>query len=224
MPSTVASIRPDLTWSHWKPAVRTGAWVVVLFVIGMLLTRAYAVPLRTELAAHALAGAAIFALSAIVAVLLPMLTNLPLVPVAVLAYGAPAAAALLLAGWLVGAMLAFAIGRHARETILRRFPSVMRHAQIERLIDPRQRLLSLTLLRMTFPVDLLSYALGLFSPQTGWRDNLLSTALGAAPFALLFAWFPTLDVAQQALLFGLCALAFAGWSIWVLCGGQRDAH
>jgi uncharacterized membrane protein YdjX (TVP38/TMEM64 family) len=179
--------------------------------------------LRTELAAHALAGAAIFVLSAIVAVLLPMLTNLPLVPVAVLAYGAPATAALLLAGWLIGAMLAFAVGRHGRKTILRQFPSVMRHAQIERLIDPRQRLLSLTLLRMTFPVDLLSYALGLFSPQTGWRDNLLSTALGAAPFALLFAWFPTLDVAQQALLFGLCTLAFAGWSVWVLRGGQREA-
>lgn len=216
MPSTVASIRPDLSWAHWRPAVTTGAWVVALFAIGMLLTRAYAVPLRTELAAHALAGAAVFVASAVVAVLLPMLTNLPLVPLAVLAYGPATTATLLLAGWLIGAMLAFAVGRRGREAILERFPSVMRHAQIERLIDPRRRLLSLTLLRMTFPVDLLSYALGLFSPQTGWRDNLLSTALGAAPFAVLFAWFPTLEATQQALLFGLCTLAFVAWSAWVL--------
>jgi len=40
---------------------------------------------------------------------------------------------------------------------------------------------------MTFPVDVLSYALGLFSRSTTLAENMVSTAIGGAPFALLFA-------------------------------------
>jgi len=44
----------------------------------------------------------------------------------------------------------------------------------------------------------LSYALGLFSARTTLAENVLSTALGAAPFALLFALVPTWPAAMRA--------------------------
>jgi cation diffusion facilitator CzcD-associated flavoprotein CzcO len=100
---------------------------------------------------------------------------------------------LLLSGWVAGAALSFVLGRHAREWFLRHFPAAKRHANIDRLIHPRHRLWSLVLLRMTFPVDVLSHSLGLFSRSTTLTENVVSTALGAAPFAVMFALIPTLS-------------------------------
>jgi uncharacterized membrane protein YdjX (TVP38/TMEM64 family) len=205
-----------LRWSEWWPSVRAGLGVVALFAAGLWLARLYAGPISEALAAHSMLGIALFFLSSAVAVLLPMLTNLPLVPLAVLAWGPGWTALILLLGWVVGAGLSFALGRHAQATILRHFPSVRRHAQIDRLIHPQHRQLSLIMLRMTFPVDVLSYALGLFSRRTTLLENITSTAMGGAPFAILFSWFPTLSGSAQWVVFGVSLLAFVLYTWWIL--------
>lgn len=205
-----------LSWSELWPSVRAGLGVVLLFAAGLWLTRHYAEPIASALADHSALGIGVFFVSSAVAVLMPMLTNLPLVPLAVLAWGPWASGLILLLGWVTGAGLSFVLGRHARDTILRRFPSVQRHAEIDRLIHPQHRLLSLVMLRMTFPVDVLSYALGLFSRSTTLGENLISTALGGAPFALLFALFPTLSGNAQWLVFGGSLLTFLLYAAWVL--------
>jgi uncharacterized membrane protein YdjX (TVP38/TMEM64 family) len=209
-------LRPQLTWAELLPSLRLGAGVVVLFAAALLLARAYAGPIQGVLAAYPRLGVLVFFASAVLAVLMPLLTNLPLVPLAVLAWGPAWTALLLLAGWLVGAAIAYALGRHARTVIRRHFPSVQRHAGIDRLIHPQRRMVSLILLRMTFPVDVLSYALGLFSRHTSATENLLSTALGAAPFALLFAYFPALPETAQLILLALSVLVFAVYVGWIL--------
>jgi uncharacterized membrane protein YdjX (TVP38/TMEM64 family) len=209
-------LRRAVHWADWWPSVRGGLMVTLLFVGGIWMTRHYAVPLHDALSAHARLGVLLFLASTVVAVLLPMLSNLPLVPLAVLAWGPGWTALLLLIGWVLGASLSFALGRHGRQMILRRFPWVRRHADVDRLIHPRHRLASLVLLRMTFPVDVLSYALGLFSRQTTWLDNTLSTALGAAPFAVVFALVPTMSGRAQALVFVSSALVFLVYAGWVL--------
>jgi hypothetical protein len=112
--------------------------------------------------------------------------------------------------------LSFALGRGLRDTILQRFPSVRRHTDIDRLIDRRHPLLSLVLLRMTFPVDVLSYALGLFSRRTSALDNALSTALGAAPFAVLFSVVPVMPGVVQATVMIVSALLFVLYAAWML--------
>ena len=211
-----APLRHALTWADLWPSVRAGLWVIALFAVAMLLARQFAAPIQGVLSTHARLGIVVFVATSALAVLMPLLTNLPLVPFAVLAWGPWWTALLLLLGWVVGATLSFTLGRHARAWILRHVPSVTRHAQIDRLIHPRHRLWSLILLRMTFPVDVLSYALGLFSRNTTLTESVVSTALGAAPFALLFALFPTLSTTSQLVVFGASALAFALYALWVL--------
>ena len=223
MPTSTHPLRPALSWAELWPSVRAGAGVLLLFAAGLWLARQHAEALGAVLADHAALGVGVFFVSSAVAVLLPILTNLPLLPLAVLAWGPWATALILLAGWVAGAGLSFLLGRHASGAILRRFPSVQRHAQIDRLIHPRHRLLSLVMLRMTFPVDVLSYALGLFSRRTTLPENLVSTALGGAPFALLFALFPTLSGAAQGAVFGASLLAFALYTAWVLRAPRHPA-
>jgi uncharacterized membrane protein YdjX (TVP38/TMEM64 family) len=210
-----------LTWAYLWPSVRAGLWVVALFAAGVWLAREYAVPIREVLSANERAGVVVFVVTSIVAVLMPLLTNLPLVPIAVMAWGPWWTTLLLLLGWVIGATLSFALGRHARGWILRHFPSVTRHGQIDRLIHPRHRIASLIMLRMTFPVDVLSYALGLFSPGTSAGDIALSTAIGAAPFALLFALFPSLSTTTQLIIFVASTAVFATYTVWLLRGRSR---
>jgi uncharacterized membrane protein YdjX (TVP38/TMEM64 family) len=210
------SMRHALSWAEFGPSLRAGLFVVALFAAGLLVAREWAVPIRAVLLSHADLGMAVFFATSALAVLMPLMSNLPLVPLAVLAWGPWWTAALLLAGWIAGAALSFVLGRHARGWILRHLPSVGRHADIDRLIHPRHRLVSLVLLRMTFPVDVLSYALGLFSRSTTLAENVVSTTLGAAPFALLFALLPTLPAALQLVVFGVSTALFALYAAWVL--------
>jgi hypothetical protein len=121
----------------------------------------------------------------------------------------------LLGGWVLGATLSFWLGRHARPWVLQHLPASERHADIERLIHPAHRLASLVMLRMTFPVDVLSYALGLFSRGTTAFEVALSTLIGAAPFALLFAWFPALPGPAQWAVFAISTGAFALYALWM---------
>ncbi len=223
MPDSSVPLKHALGWRELWPALRNGAWVLLLFAAGLFVARHFAAQIQGLLAEHAVAGIGLFVASAAIAVLLPLLSNLPLVPAAVVAWGPGWTATLLLLGWLAGAAIAFSLGRHARPLTLRHFPSVRRHADIDRLIHPRHRLWSLVLLRMTFPVDVLSYSLGLFSKSTTASENLLSTALGAAPFAVLFALFPALDPGVQALVLAASTLGFLVYARWVWSGQRPPA-
>jgi uncharacterized membrane protein YdjX (TVP38/TMEM64 family) len=205
------------------PALRTAAWVLALFAAALLLARAFSIPILDVLHAHPRLAILVFVATSVVAVLMPVLTNLPLVPLAVLAWGSAWTALLLLAGWVIGAALAFMLARRGRALILRHFPSAARHADIDRLIHPQHRLASLIVLRMTFPVDVLSYALGLFSPRTTAAENAVSTALGATPFALLFALLPALAATTQIIVFVGSALMFFAYMLWVLHASLRSA-
>jgi uncharacterized membrane protein YdjX (TVP38/TMEM64 family) len=211
-----ALLRRTIHQADLLSSVRAGMAVVVLFALGMLAARHWGDAMAAVAPAHERLAMVLFVLTSVVAVLLPMLSNLPLVPFAALAWGPWWTAGLLLGGWIVGATLSFVLGRRIGDIILRRFPSVRRHADIDRLIHPRHRLLSLVMLRMTFPVDVLSYALGLFSRTTRAWDVALSTALGGAPFAVGFAFVPVMPPGTQAIVIIGSVLVFVAYARWIL--------
>ena len=66
-----------LTWAYLWPSVRAGLWVVALFAAGVWLAREYAVPICEVLSANERVGVVAFVVTSIVAVLMPLLTNLP---------------------------------------------------------------------------------------------------------------------------------------------------
>lgn len=200
-----------LTRRDLLPSLRSLAWVLLLFVLAILLARSYATPIGAALSQHERIGMLLFVGTTALAVVLPLFSNLPLVPFAVLLWGPWGTALLITAGWIAGAALSFSVGRHLRPAVLRAFPQAARYARIDDLIHPRSRLLSLAMLRMTFPMDILSYALGLFSRRTTAFENALSTAIGGAPFAVLFGFFPALPLELQLLVFLGCVAVFGAY-------------
>ena len=223
--NTIAdSTDAELTRKDLLPSLRSLALVLLLFALAIGLARIYAVPLGAALGDHATLGVAIFFGTTALAVVLPLFSNLPLIPVAVLLWGSWWTALIIMLGWVAGAALSFSLARRASPLMLRLFPRVTRYARIDRLIHPRHHVLSLVFLRMTFPVDILSYVLGLFSRKTTTFENAVSTAIGGAPFALLFAFFPALPVALQALIFGAAALVFGAYVFWVMRNHPHPPH
>ncbi len=217
------SLEDALTRKDLLPSLRSLAWVLLLFGLAIVLARSYATPIGDALADHGQLGLLIFFGTTALAVVLPLFSNLPLVPFAVVLWGPWWTALIIMLGWVAGSSLSFALAHRVRPLLLRLFPNVTRYARIDRLIHPRRHLLSLVFLRMTFPVDILSYVLGLFSRKTTWVENALSTAIGGAPFALLFAFFPALPLLQQLLILAATAVVFGVYVAWVVVSHRDPA-
>ncbi len=223
---SASDTRPTaLTHRDLRPSLGALVWILLLFALAIVLARTYAAPIGAALTHHSRLGLLVFVGSTALAVVLPLFSNLPLVPFAVLLWGPAWTALLIVLGWVAGATLSFVIGRHLRPRVLRMFPKVARYAQIDDLIHPQHRVASLIVLRMTFPMDILSYVLGLFSHKTTLFENALSTAVGGVPFALLFGFFPALPGTLQALVLVASVLTFAVYARWVVrtrSESQRD--
>lgn len=189
---------------------------VLLFVVALALTRGFEAQITAALEGRGSIGLGVFFATTALAVVFPLFTNMPLVPIAVVLWGPAWTAVILELGWIAGSAASFALARLLGRAVFQRFPLLTRHTEIDRLIHPAHPLLSLVVLRMTFPVDILSFALGLFSARTTAVQNLLATAIGVAPFALLFAFLPALSWPVQAALLAASALAFVAYGLWVL--------
>ena len=183
----------------------------LLWMLGGLL----APRLAQAMQGHETLAAWLFLASSALAVVLPLLSNLPLVPAAVQLWGPGWTAAALLAGWTLGSWLAFVLGRLVRHGWLQHAPGLRQATDVDRWIHPRHPVASLVLLRVAFPIDVLSFALGVFSAQTTVARLLVSTLVGAAPFAVLFAWLPQLRRTWQLALLLAGALVFAGYAAWI---------
>lgn len=210
------SIEAALTRRDLLPSATSLLGVLLLFAAAIGLTRFYEAPIGAALGEYGELGLVIFFLTTALAVVVPLFSNLPLVPLAVLLWGPWPTALIMIFGWVAGASLSFALARRLREPMIRHFASVSRYAPIDRLIHPQHHVWSLVFLRMTFPMDILSYVLGLFSRKTSGLENAVSTAIGGAPFALLFAFFPALPVIFQLLVFGVSAVLFAAYVVWAV--------
>ncbi len=90
-------------------------------------------------------------------------------------------------GWSIGAIVAFLIARYFNKGILSRFVLLKKIKTYEQKIPPNTEFLSIVLLRMILPVDILSYTLGFFS-NISFVRYALSTVIGIIPFAVIFAY------------------------------------
>jgi len=90
-------------------------------------------------------------------------------------------------GWSIGAVIAFLIARFFKKTFLKRFISFKKIAIYEKKIPQNSEFLGIIFLRMVLPVDVLSYALGVFS-NISFARYTVATVIGITPFAIIFAY------------------------------------
>ncbi len=132
-------------------------------------------------------GALIFAGLMCIATVVAPLTLLPLVPLVAPILGPFVTGMASTIGWLLGAVIAFLIARYGGRPLVARFVNLEAVNHLEARLPPDAQFLVLVVLRIVVPVDILSYALGLFS-QVSLATYTLATLIGISWFSFAFAY------------------------------------
>lgn len=150
----------------------------------------------------ALASVIFVALAALSALLSPF-SSVPFIPIAVTIWGEAMTITLLLIGWTLGGIGAYAIGRYAARPILDRFVRSETAHRYADWIKEHATFAGVLLFRLALPAEILAYALGITRYHFG--KYVLATFLAEAPFAF------GATRASTALV-SLDPMAFFGWT------------
>ena len=188
------------------------ALLVVIFFIGAsVMVQEYADFFATIPSALGIGGMIVYVAITIVAVVIAPVSTLPLLPVAVGLWGSLVAALLSIFGWTIGAIVAFFLARRFGRPVIHKFVDLHKVEQFEKALPEQHIFWSLVFLRMALPVDVLSYAAGLFT-KINFSTYFSSTILGIMPFAFVFSYGAVLPPHYQ-LIFGIAGVGalFAGY-------------
>ncbi|MBI5005379.1 MAG: VTT domain-containing protein [Candidatus Lloydbacteria bacterium] len=178
--------------------------VVVFFIGASAVVQQYADFFVDIPFALGLEGMIVYVAVTIIAVVIAPVSTLPLLPIAVGLWGSFAAAMLSALGWTIGAVVAFFIARHFGRPVLRRLVDLKKVEQFETFLPEEHIFWSLFFLRMALPVDVLSYAAGLFT-KIRFGVYFSATVLGILPFAFIFSYAAVLPPYYQ-LVFGIAGI------------------
>lgn len=182
--------------------------ILLLFVGADLLTDTYTQEISKMVESYGMEGKLLFTAMAMLAVVIPVWSNIFLLPFGVVTWGPFLTALFCITGWFFGSIVSFYIARIYKEWLLTKYPSLHKYELIDSLIPDRHMFLSLIFLRMTMPVDILSYALGLFSKRITWRQNALTTIIGITPFAFIFSYIGVFETTTQVAIFSTTFILF----------------
>jgi len=148
----------------------------------------------------------------VASVVIVPITSFPLLPIAVVLWGSFVAAILNVIGWMIGAAIAFWLARKYGRPFVSKFIKKKNLIHLEKLVPEKNIFWSIVILRVSIPIDILSYTLGLFT-NIPMNVYLVATFLGLIPFAFIFAYAVTLSVWHQvgALLVS-AALIYYGYN------------
>jgi uncharacterized membrane protein YdjX (TVP38/TMEM64 family) len=176
--------------------------IVFLFVLASVFADRYQGEMQALVKGGAAFGMAAYVFLTAVAVVVAPVSTLPLLPLASGMWGWVIAGILSIVGWTIGGQIAFILARRFGKPFLRKIISLERLEKYEKRVPEENMFWTVVFLRMAVPVDVLSYALGLFSRMKS-VSYFFATAIGVTPFALVFAYAGTLPFLYQMEALGL---------------------
>ncbi len=195
----------------------TRFWTVILVLVLLYLVTAYysakySDQIRIFLGEQTSIGAAIIYLFvSILSIVVAPIASLPFLPILANLWGSFWAGLISIIGWTLGNIIAFVLARRYGRPLFKKLGGSERDISQIRGYLPRKEdnlFLYLVLLRIIFPFDILSHALGLLAPDIKIRTFTLSTIVAIAPSALLFSYAGTASVVFQIILFIIAFFIF----------------
>jgi len=175
-------------------------FIVLLFIFASYLARVYEENITSIVSDNSTLGMLYYVIITAVAVVVAPVSTLPLIPIASVAWGWFIAGALSIFGWVLGSQIAFLLARRYGKPLVQKMVSLERLERYEKRLPEKNIFWTVVLLRMVVPVDVLSYAVGLFSEMKS-RTYFLATILGVIPFAFIFAYTGTLSIGTQLIVY-----------------------
>jgi len=186
-----------------------GLAVIAFLFIGMsFLSQLYGDEILKFALAEYNFSKALYVLMIIFAIVVAPFSTVPLIPLASHLWGWTIAGMLSIVGWVIGAQIAFILARWFGKPFVERIFPLKKLHTFENNFSDKNLFWTVALLRIIVPVDILSYAIGLFSEMNS-TPFFFATLIGVTPFAFIFAYAGTLPVRLQLLvLIGM--IAFLG--------------
>jgi uncharacterized membrane protein YdjX (TVP38/TMEM64 family) len=178
------------------------AVLVILFISVSVFADKYQTEMQALVKDDSALGMAAYVALTVLAVVLAPVSTLPLLPLASGMWGWFLAGILSIIGWTIGGQIAFLLARRFGKPFLRRIVSLEKLEKYEKRVPEENMFWTVLFLRMAVPVDVLSYALGLFSRMKS-VPYFFATLIGVAPFAFVFAYAGTLPFLYQMESLGL---------------------
>jgi uncharacterized membrane protein YdjX (TVP38/TMEM64 family) len=139
------------------------------------------------------------------AIVVAPISSVPLIPLASMLWGWNTTALLSIIGWTFGSQVAFLLARTYGKPLVKNIISLEKVESLEKKLSHNNLFWVIVLLRMTVPVDVLSYALGIGSTIQS-LPYFFATLIGVAPGAYLFAYTGTLPLVYQLITLGLVGI------------------
>lgn len=119
-----------------------------------------------------------------------------LMPVVSSSWGWLSAGLLSLIGWTIGSAVVFILSRKYGVRLIRNNSSLKKLMKYERLMPQTHVFVGIVFLRIAVPVDLVSYAIGIFT-NIKFPVFLIATFIGFIPLAFFMAYLGTLPLVIQ---------------------------
>lgn len=184
----------------------TGVLIIIfLFLVASTVSEFY----RDELLAYMDTDGALvkflYVIFEVLAIVLVPISTTPLIPIASHAWGWIITGILSIVGWSLGAQLAFYLARAFGKPFVAKLFSTGEINIFEKHFTGKHLFWSIVFFRMIAPVDILSYAIGLFSKMTH-VEYFWATLIGITPFAFLFSYTGSLSLQSQLIIFFIVSL------------------
>jgi uncharacterized membrane protein YdjX (TVP38/TMEM64 family) len=175
-----------------KPGV--ARFLFGLFILLFILLSAGAVFFESALSAlealvegHTLASYTVVVGLLVLATVCAPISVMPMIPMFAMVLGPVTTGLLSIVGWTIGAGIAFCIARYLGRPILGKYMPLEKMDALLLRLGSRATFLGIVALRLTMPVDLVSYALGL-SRTLPFGTFILATFIGVSWFSFAFAY------------------------------------
>jgi uncharacterized membrane protein YdjX (TVP38/TMEM64 family) len=194
---------------------------MLAFISVLLLSLAGVIDIPKEvlvgyLSEHPLEGMVAVAVVMFIATVCAPIAVLPLVPIIAPLLGPFLTGFACWVGWTIGAVIAFYIARYGGRPLMAHFVRLESLEKYEAKIPHEAHFALILALRIVIPVDLLSYALGLFS-SVSLRVYTTASALGIMWFSFAFAYLGYAGATGDTVLFigyGVASAIIFGCALW----------
>ena len=171
-------------------------FVLVFFIVAGYVSEVYQAQLDSLISFGGFLGMLAYVFITIIAVVIAPVSTLPLLPLAVALWGTVQGALLSILGWTIGGVIAYRLAQMYGRSFVGKVINMEKAQNISLVVTGKNPFWAVVFLRMVVPVDILSYALGLFVTMS-IPSYTLATLIGVTPFAFVFAYASSLPLPYQ---------------------------
>ncbi|MEK6842504.1 MAG: VTT domain-containing protein [Nanoarchaeota archaeon] len=189
---------------------KTKSFLAAIFIIALFILVSYFtrqnIEFLKDLVGEGIEGVLIYIFITVLAIVVAPISMMPLIPLASGLWGWFYAAIINVIGWTLGSIIVFFICRRYGIGIIKKFVSLDEIYKWESRIPKQKVFFTLVLLRMSIPVDILSYTLSLLT-KINFKNYAITTIIGIIPFSFVFSYLGTIPLIYQVIGFFLIGFA-----------------